>query len=194
MESLSNRQIKRQIKILRKEEYKRLSKPKKEIPKLITEYNNNNHVNGCGIVLLKNINSEWHILLRLINDIYYFPKGHQKIGETIQEGAIRELERYTKIGMDKYIIVPNETIIIDYEPYYHDRGWKYGGHYVYKHMHFFFAIAYRDTKPISNNEYGSYHWIMLDDIGKKKYEQNLIAVFKYIKDNFAIICSNNWVT
>ncbi len=136
---------KRQIKKLKKKELKKQLKMANKQPeeKLVTEYSGkyrDGEVDGCAIVLLHKTDETVFVLLRLCNDIYYVPKGHRKIGETMEQGAKRELTKYTGIKEDQYTIVGN-PILYKYQPYYHNAGWKTRGHYVDKNMYFYIAFT-----------------------------------------------------
>jgi len=50
-----------------------------------------NHV-GAGIIVLKNFNSDWKILVLLADDGYDFPKGTAEPGESTLDTALRETQ------------------------------------------------------------------------------------------------------
>jgi len=196
---------KRQRKLLIRSEYKKEKKNQKmleiqakKIPAI--DYNNNN-IDGCGIVLIKIINEKRYILLKYCNNIYYVPKGNRRIGESVKEGAIRELTRYTNICPEKYSIISGEPLTIVYQPYYHDTGYKYRGHSVKKHMHYFFAIVKDEIDPtvfpegqVADNEFGSYEWICINTINSdvrngNHYEENMDHILNHMQ-NINIVCDN----
>lgn len=195
MNIISKRQIKRDAKNYQKKLYKQ-QKELLKIPKLINDissFDDNksyDNVDGCGIVLLKNIENKYYILLRLCNNIYYIPKGYKKTNESILDGSIRELERYTKITSDKYEIDLDHLIKINYIAYCHMNSDRRGS-YFNKHMHFFLAYAKQNILSIANNQYGSYHWVQIDKIiHNDHYEKNLKIVLDYIRDNVIIYNMN----
>lgn len=152
---------------------------KKIVTKLVTEYygENGNNVDGCGIVLVKIINRQIHFLLRKCHGIYYVPKGNRKINEGCLDGSKRELFRYTGINANKYRIISEEPTIFIYRPFYHNSGYKYRGHYVTKHMYFYFGYCDENVEPIAANEYGTYHWVKINDIcNHQTFEKNLFEL------------------
>jgi hypothetical protein len=179
MSTLSKREIKRRKKKALKasiKEYNRKSEPEK----LVTDYyrpdNHKYHVDGCGVVLLKRVTGKIKILLRFVNNIYYIPKGNRKKGETIFEGAQRELFRYTGIDSYQYTLLP-KTYKIEYEQYYQTKS-QTQSWYVNKHMHFFFALTdYNEDIP--SNNYGSYHWVEIDKVDNE-HERNINYLIAFI--------------
>lgn len=58
-----------------------------------------------GIIPLKKIEGKWHVLLLLHAKGSYwgFPKGHQEIGESEKEAAIRELNEETSLQIKEWM-------------------------------------------------------------------------------------------
>ena len=176
-----SRKFKRLRKKLLKQHYKDIRhKELASVPKLKTDFygdwnNPYQHVDGCGIVLLKIVNVKVLMLLRKCNNIYYVPKGHRKKNETFLEGAKRELHRYCNINPDQYTLLPTWRQYDYSQCYYHKID-------VTKHARYYFALDISDEENIPNipnNIYGSYHWIDIDDFnvkigsGYNNYERNI---------------------
>jgi len=180
MNIISKKQIKKNIKLRKKLELKKYRELCLQ-PKLITECVNF-QVDGCGIVLLKIVNHKIYILLRLVNKIYYIPKGHRKIGETTMDSAIRELNKYTNIVNSQYNFISGDPLLVKYRPFYHHEHC-----YVNKHMYFYFAMMKDNVKTIHSNEYGSYHWIYITLVSDNYcFEKNLKIIVDYIQRNMKL--------
>lgn len=70
---------------------------------------------SCGIVPLRKIDAEWHVLLvkHRSGNHWSFPKGHQIKGETAKETALRELDEETGLTVEKFLFA--EVLVENYQ-------------------------------------------------------------------------------
>lgn len=125
-----------------------------------------------GILPLKKIKSQWHLLLIQHHSGYWgFPKGHQDPHETPQQTALRELFEETGLQVKHFLFeeVLSETYFFTFH-----------GEKIHKTVHYFIAEV-KGKLVIQDKELLDARWVALEEAESQVTYPNGKAICRKLK-------------